>query len=142
MPPRARRLSNMKFSSVILVSLVLLAGCATQSTVQSREKERAAAYAALTPEQRSLVDAGQIKAGMNEDAVYMAWGAPGQITRGGNDSVETATWLYYGGYVQETRFWGRRDVHYDYDPRTYVRAQVVFVNGIMKSWQTFPSPEN
>lgn len=132
----------MKFVKAILLGFVLLAGCATKSSVQSRQQERAAAYAALTPEQRSLVDAGQIKAGMNPDAVYIAWGQPGQITRGGNEAGETMTWLYYGGYVQETRYWGRRDVHYDYDPRTYVRAQVVFVNGVIKTWQTFLEPQN
>jgi hypothetical protein len=51
----------MKFSNLILLSAVLLAGCATKSTPQSRQHEHAAAYAALTPEQRSLVDSGQIK---------------------------------------------------------------------------------
>jgi hypothetical protein len=132
----------MKFSNLILLSAVLLAGCATKSTPQSRQHERAAAYAGLTPEQRSLVDSGQIKAGLSMDAVYIAWGSPGQVTRGGNESGEVITWLYYGGYVQETRFWERENVHYAYDPRTYVRAQVLFVNGIVKSWQTFPEPQN
>ena len=127
---------------MILLSMVLLAGCATKSTVQTRQQERAAAYAALSPEQRGLVNAAQIKAGMNEDAVYIAWGRPGQITRGGNDSGETVTWLYYGGYVEETRFWGRQNLHTAYDPRTYVRAQVLFVNGVVRSWQTFPEPQN
>ena len=141
MPPFTLRQNTMRLATLILLPVLLLAGCATKSTVQTRQKERAAAYAALTPEQRGLVDSGQIKAGMNPDAVYIAWGQPGQITRGGNASGETMTWLYYGGYVEETRYWGRRDLHYAYDPRTFVRAQVVFVNGIVNSWQTFPAPE-
>jgi len=31
-------------------------------------------------------------------------------------------------------------LHYDYYPSTYVRAQVVFVNGVVKSWQTYGAP--
>ncbi len=48
-------------------------GCAT-STIESRSRERAAAYAALSPEWRDLVSHGQIKVGMPMDAVYVAWG--------------------------------------------------------------------
>ena len=39
------------------------AGCATRPTIASRKQERAAAYAALSPEFKSAVDQGQIKGG-------------------------------------------------------------------------------
>ena len=42
---------------------MLIAGCST-STVESRKKERAAAYSALTAEEKELVDKGQIQTGM------------------------------------------------------------------------------
>jgi len=35
-----------------------------------------------------------------------------------------------------------RSPHYDYTPRTYPRAQVVFVNGLVRQWQMFPEPVN
>ena len=57
---------------VVLFVCVLLAGCAT-STIESRKKERAATYGALPLEQKEFVDKGQIKVGMSQDAVYIAW---------------------------------------------------------------------
>ena len=131
---------NVKQFLFVLVAGLLFAGCATTNNIEARKKERYAAYSALTPEMRSLVDQGQLAAGMSMDAVYIAWGPAGQVASGGNEAGQTTTWFYYGGYVAETRYWGYRRVHYDYDPRTYVRAQVTFMNGLVKQWQTFPEP--
>ena len=116
------------------------AGCASTDSLASRKQERHAAYAALPPDMKASVDQGRVKAGMNMDAVYLAWGKPSQVVAGGNQAGETTTWIYEGGYVDEERYWGPRRVHYDYTPRTYVRGQVVFVNGVVKEWQTFPEP--
>lgn len=137
-----QRPNSVKFFVVVLFAGLFLVGCATPSTVSSRKQERFAAYAALPPEMKAAVDQGQLKAGMNMDAVYIAWGAPGQVTNGGNEAGQTTTWIYYGGYVQEVRYWGHRNVHYDYYPQTYPRAQVLFVNGVVAQWQTFPEPVN
>ena len=134
-----QRYYMVKKAVVLLLAGLVLAGCAT-STVLTRKQERYAAYEALTPEMRSLVDQGQIKIGMTMDAVYIAWGPPGQVLQGENEAGKTTTWVYYGGYVQEARYWGYRRLHYDYYPGSYVRAQVVFVNGLVKSWQTFAEP--
>ena len=123
----------------ILLAGLVLAGCAT-STVMSRKQERYAAYEALTPEMRGLVDQGQIKVGMTMDAVYIAWGPAGRVLQGENEAGKTTTWVYYGSYVQEVRYWGYRNLHYDYYPTSYVRAQVVFVDGVVKSWQTYGAP--
>ncbi|EEF58082.1 hypothetical protein [Pedosphaera parvula] len=129
----------MKLLSVLLV-VVLFAGCASAPKLDARKKERYGTYAALSPEMKAAVDAGQIKVGMPMDAVYIAWGPPSQSLQSADPSGEAITWLYHGGYVQEVRYWGRRNLHYAYDPRTYIRAQVVFVNGLVQSFQTFPEP--
>jgi len=126
-------------AAVILLAGVVLTGCAI-STVQSRKQQRYGAYEALTPEMRGLVDQGQIKVGMPMDAVYIAWGPFGRVLQGENEAGKTITWVYYGSYVQEVRYWGYRNLHYDYYPATYVRAQAVFVNGVLKSWQNFGAP--
>ena len=144
----------MKYSLLLLflVGGALLAGCAT-STVESRKKERPAAYAALSPEEKELVDKGQIQVGMNQDAVIIAWGQPADILQSqtGNNGVQF-TWLYYGTTMQETRYWTFREVpskghvflerylDRDYDPRDYVRAEIVFVDGKVASWRTLPRP--
>jgi len=100
-----------------------------------------------------LVDKGQIKTGMSQDAVYIAWGPPAQILQNqdGNHGVQTV-WLYEGTTMQETRYWTFREVPYrghvfleryldrDYDPRNYVSAEIVFADGQVASWRTLPRP--
>jgi hypothetical protein len=136
---------------IVLVSGALLMGCAT-STIESRKKERAAAYTAFPPEVKNFVDNGQIKVGMTEDAVYIAWGTPAEILQSETGNRAESTWLYHGGWMEETRYWtyreaGRgRDIHLeryldrDYQPRTYVSAEIVFVNGCVNRWRTLPRP--
>ena len=124
----------------LLAGTIALAGCATSSTVATRKQERVAAYEALSAEDRTAVDQGVIRAGMSMDAVYIAMGNPSQITRGGDEAGETTTWIYHGGYMRERRYWGYRRMYHEYDPGTYVRARVTFVNGVVKRWQTFPEP--
>jgi hypothetical protein len=119
----------------------LLVGCATSTTVQTRKQERFAAYQALPPDLQAAVNDGRVKAGMNMDAVYIAWGNPSQVVSGGNQSGESTTWLYEAGYLQEVRYWGGYRPHYASAPMTYTRAQVVFVNGKVVQWQIFPAPE-
>ncbi len=143
---------TVKGSLFLLLCCGLLAGCSS-STIESRKKERAAAYGALTAEEKELVDKGQIQTGMSLDGVYIAWGAPSQILKSqtGNTGVQTV-WLYEGTTMEETRYWTFRQVPYrghvfleryldrDYDPRAYVSAEIVFVGGKVASWRTLPRP--
>ena len=143
---------TVKVSLLLLCFCVLMAGCST-STIESRKKERAAAYSALTPEEKELVDKGQIQTGMSKDVVYIAWGPPSQILQNqtNNSGVQTV-WLYEGTTMEETRYWTFRQVPYrghlfleryldrDYDPRAYVSAEIVFVGGKVSSWRTLPRP--
>ena len=142
---------SVKHVSLLLLAAALL-GCAT-STVESRRQERMAAYNALTAEERELVDRGQIKVGMNQDAVYVAWGRPSQVLQGesGAGGV-TTTWLYHGTWMEETRYWSYREVPYqggvyleryldrDYHPRDYLSAEIVFAGGKVARWRTLPRP--
>lgn len=140
----------MRFCWFIL--LFLIVGCAT-STIESRRKEKIAVYQQLSPELRELVDKGQIKVGMPTDAVYISWGPPSQIAQGEDESGRTTTWLYEGSYLEQYRFWNYREVRLkdgvfleryldtDYTPRSFVRAEITFVNGIVKNWRTLSAPE-
>jgi hypothetical protein len=136
-----------------LLAGLLLAGCATPTkTAEQRKVERAEAYAALNPEMRTLVDRGQIKVGMPMDAVYIAWGEPAEVLQSENERGAVTTWLYHGGFMQETRYWSYRQMgagdglyleRYlinDYQPRTYIRARLTFVDGKLKEWNTQPRP--
>jgi len=137
---------------LILVSAGLLCAGCTRSTIQTRKQERADAYATLAPEIKSAVDEGRIKVGMPPDAVYIAWGRPGQILGGESSAGATTTWLYHGSHLVEYRYWTSRSycvgdrfyshpyLEHDYYPRNYVRAEVVFEKGVVKEWRSLPSP--
>ena len=135
-----------------LAGILGLAGCATQ-TVESRKHERPAAYAALPAALQSLVDKGEIKVGMNEDAVYLAWGKPSQILKSETAAGAVTTWLYQDTTLQGQYYWTYREVSYgdgrssvqryldhDYQTRDYVRAEITFANGAVTQWRTLPKP--
>ena len=135
----------------LLPVLMLLVGCQT-ATIESRRAQRATAYAALLPEQQQLVDKGEIKSGLTEDAVYIAWGPASEILRGETDGKSTTTWIYRGTWWDEQTHWTYRTTRqggrfYEFPvldhtsvPRSYVSAEVVFVDGIVKSWRARPRP--
>lgn len=125
----------------MLVLVSLLAGCAT-SSIESRRRERASGYATLNPGFKALVDQGQIRRGMPPDAVYIAWGKPAQVLQQEDEQGPLTIWLYYGGWLEETRYWPRtaRQPVSDFQSRTYVSAEVVFSNGVVSSWRTLPKP--
>jgi hypothetical protein len=56
----------MKRMPILLLPVLLLAGCVTMGTIESR-KTHAAAYAALAPDAKTLVDHGQIGVGKTTD---------------------------------------------------------------------------
>jgi hypothetical protein len=145
------RLKSVKLIIPLILLAGIVAGCQTPS-VESRKRERAAAYAAFPADVKTLVDGGQIKTGMTADAVYIAWGKPAEILPSETEQGRQTAWLYYGGWMEETRYWGYRQVgagdqlcleRYlatDYQPRTYVSAEIIFVDGVVKRWRMLPRP--
>ncbi|MEI7730623.1 MAG: hypothetical protein WCO56_13695 [Verrucomicrobiota bacterium] len=132
--------------------LVVLAGCADKSTIETRKHERWMAYSGLPQEQRELVDQGKIRMGMTMDAVFIAWGKPSEETEAESAEGHTVTWRYHSGYGEETRYWTFREVTHDgkshmeryldtdYTPRSYVRSEIVFLKNKVIRWQTLPRP--
>jgi hypothetical protein len=122
-----------------IIAGLLLAGCAT-STVLTRKQERAAAYSALSAEDKALVDEGRIRVGMAPDAVYIAWGPPAEVLENETAQGHMTIWVYHGQWVEEQRYWIGRHLESDYYPRSYVRAEIVFQDGVVSSWRTLPKP--
>ena len=134
---------------LIFLSLgLLLVGCASTKNFENRRTERLVTYNALSPDFKAAVEQGQIKVGMPQDAVYIAWGSPSEILKSANEQGEMTRWLYYGSYMQENRYWtGSRGrgfpserLEHDYIPRDYVSAEIIFSNGMVKSWTMKPRP--
>ena len=93
------------FISFILLAAALVTGC---STVGSRKSERAEAYNGLSPRYRALVDEGIIDAGMNTNAVYIAWGKPYQIMRVDFPTGERTVWVYTAATSEQVPTWQQR----------------------------------
>jgi len=117
------------------------AGCGT-SSIESRQRERADCFAALAPDLKAQVSSGQTRRGMNEGEVYIGWGKPAQVLQQEDQRGLQTIWIYTGGWMEETRYWYPhwRVPEIDYQPRTYVRAELVFANGSLESWRTLPQP--
>jgi hypothetical protein len=133
--------------------ILLFAGCAATSTIETRREEKAEAYTRLSPPEQRLVDEGQIKVGMSADAVYIAWGQPSEVLESEDASGRVTTWRYHGSWMQESRYWAYRETRRgdadlylerylvsDYQPRDYVRAEINFKDGKVLSWRTLPRP--
>jgi hypothetical protein len=72
-------------------SLFALAAC---STVDSRIQENPGAYASLSPADKQLVRSGQVREGLPQAAVYIAWGRPDRIRHGVRQGVPFEAWVY------------------------------------------------
>src|SRR4051812_14588617 len=143
--------SVTKSINAVAVALIL-SGCATHN-VQTRKQERLSEYSQLPPQLQSLVDNGKVKVGMPKEAVYIAWGKPSQVVNGETPNGPLETWLYYGTAWDENRYWNYRPypagtfyysepyMDRDYVPRSYVKAQADFENGVVSSWRTLPRPK-
>jgi hypothetical protein len=130
------------------VSLTFLfAGC---TTVETRIAERPEAFRSMSPADQALVQAGRVREGMSQDAVYIAWGPPSQRIPGRNRGQLVETWVYdataagdypgpfyyggrygyglgYGYFGSYRHRFGRRHLFYDpfYDPYFYNHANIV-----------------
>ncbi len=145
---------NLKSVTVLLCCGAILCGCAS-STIEKRRAERITAYETLSPEYQQLVDAGEIKTGMPKDAVYIAWGKPDDITYSEDSHGKLETWLYYGRYMKEYRYWNYRAINRgdgeeylvrhlesDYNPESFLKAELIFSRGKLISWRTYPTPQD
>lgn len=109
----------MKASARILMVVTLtlgglVAGCSTPAT---RIRANPEAFARLTAQQQTLVQAGQIALGFDREAVMLALGEPGRVTVRTEAERETIVWhyltyeadgriLFTGHYHTSRRWWG------------------------------------
>ena len=82
-------------SAPLAAALLLSFGCATDS-LEDRRHEKWMEYGALPQDQREMVAQGQIRAGMSQDAVEIAWGLPTSSKDGETDAGQVTFWRYDG----------------------------------------------
>src|SRR5437762_4722235 len=75
----------------IAASALVLASC---STTETRISGRSEIYQTLSPKDQALVSQGQIRTGMSQNAVWLAWGSPDRKIVGNMRGRPTETWIY------------------------------------------------
>lgn len=91
LPMKWRLLSALPVLGVATGALFLF-GC---STTESRISEHRDLFNSLSPSDQQLVSQGQIRPGLSESAVWLAWGSPEQKVTGFMRGHSTETWVYY-----------------------------------------------
>ena len=152
-------LPRVKSILAIILGALAVGGCATQSTIPSRIRERPEAYSALTPMMRAAVDAGRLMEGMSRDAVFMAWGKPSETVQVDGAGGPFEMWVYLGTGWRQRSFPTYYYYPNPYRPfpnlvpsvplyetvRTayrYAKAEVTFCQGVVQKWSVRPAPGN
>jgi len=136
-------------SVLLALATALFASC-TPGTPQGRIEQDPARYGNLSEKDKALVDQGNIRTGMSADAVYLAWGTPNAVSKGGVGNASTERWTYagttpvwsnqlyigYGGGFGRYRGYGG---FYDYGPTVtyipYTAGVVHFTDGRVSKWE-------
>src|SRR5688572_21494655 len=130
--------TSRQWTTFVAAVAVMLAGCQS-SGIARRKAERMEAYNSLDAEFRAGVDRGEIQAGMDTNAVFIAWGGATEVRTVDGSSDAEVVWDYYKRFTREHPFWVPRPVHdgfyhtYDYQPvmtsHSYLARMVVFKGG-------------
>lgn len=128
---------------------LILAGCQSSGFAR-RKAERIEAYNSLDAEARASVGRGEIRAGMDTNAVFIAWGKPTEVRTVVASADADMVWDYYKPFTREHPRWVPRydrDGYYstfDYQPvmtsHSYLARMVVFKGGRVVRWQSFSPP--
>ena len=86
-----RQLLSTALTFGLAASALIFTGCAS---LESRISDHPEIFNSLSPRDQALVRQGQIRSGMSENAVWLAWGSPEQKAVGNMRGRPTETWVY------------------------------------------------
>src|SRR6266851_5278631 len=86
-----RRFFSRTLTLGLSASAIILTSCSTTETRISNHPE---IFQTLARRDQALVSQGQIRPGMSENAVWLAWGSPEQKAVGNMRGRATETWIY------------------------------------------------
>lgn len=84
-------LSRTLAAATAIAAALFLSAC---ESVDTRIQQNAAVYQSLSPQDQQLVRQGQIRSGLPQSAVYIAWGAPSAKTTANVRGRPAETWVY------------------------------------------------
>ena len=79
------------FPLCLAASVLILTSC---ETTQDRVSKHPEIYQSLSSSDQALVSRSQIRPGMSQNAVWLAWGAPERKIKGNMRGHTTETWIY------------------------------------------------
>jgi hypothetical protein len=129
-------------------ALLLTVGCATDA-VEDRRHDKWMEYSALPQDQREMVEQGQIRAGMSQEAVEIAWGLPTESLEADTDAGHVTLWRYEVGKKKkaawtflEIRRGGQsvleRRPLMKKDPRPQMGTEIEILRGRVLRWRSLP----
>src|SRR5438094_5625634 len=90
-PDMKRRILSRALVIGAATSALFVTSCETTENRISRHPE---IYQGLSASDQALVSRGQIRPGMSQNAVWLAWGSPERKTAGNMRGRATETWIY------------------------------------------------
>jgi hypothetical protein len=81
----------LTFGLSAVASAAFLTSC---ETTENRISGHPDIYQSLSPRDQALVSRSEIRTGMSQNAVWLAWGSPEQKTTGAMRGHDTETWIY------------------------------------------------
>ena len=144
-PPRRTHL----ILAAALALSILAAGCSS-AAIKRRQTQDPAAYQALPPDQKALVNRGRIEVGMTTNAVWIAWGTPTRVVAFGPDPT-SFRWEYDSDWRQPVPYWSEEPSYggaptYTFRTSTmitrFLSGWVEFQAGRVTAWSQRSSPEN
>lgn len=131
--------------SLCAILMACLTGC---STPQTRSEEKSAEFNTLPKKFKEAALKGELREGMNSDAVFVALGKPSRVLDGVEKGKKLERWVYTRTETEEVPAWhdvherdgtGRIIVSQRYDPIRLSRVEdaleVKFENGKVVGWQ-------
>lgn len=83
--------ASTALSLVAVCAALLLSGCVT---TQTRINQHPEIFQSLSPSDQALVSRGEVRPGMSQNAVWLAWGTPEQKIPGNVHGRLAETWVY------------------------------------------------
>lgn len=125
--------------------LVFCPGC---STPETRAQDKSDAFSKVPKKFREAALKGELREGMNADAVFVALGDPARVSEGQQKGVKFEKWIYTRMQSQDIPAWrevyerdnnGRVIAFQRYDPVHITRIEdaleVRFENGKVVGWE-------
>ena len=106
----ARMIAGMKRQILSGTLVIGVAGSAlfftSCETTESRISKHPETYQRLSTRDQALVSQGQIRPGMSQNAVWLAWGSPDRKITGNMRGHATETWIYITYETAPYPYWG------------------------------------